>query len=364
VFSANTTIYARWTLMTYTIIFNANGGTVTVSSGVTGTGGRLLSLPTPSARTGYVFDGWYTDWSGGNKVTTSTAFTGDATVYAQWSPVYKVTFDPNGGTVSTASANTGAGGKLTSLPTPTLREYTFVAWYTEKEGGARVTTSTAFTGDATVYAKWSLLSEAAVTFGAGANGTLRATVDGLPIATGAAVGIGKDIIFTAVPNDGYKVSRWTINGTEIADTFFTYIHAGLSNVASVSVTFERRTSVASPNREIPSGAVTEEVTITPVKTLSGAVTVGPNPVRAGSVAAIYWTGGKAVSGKLTVFDALGGRVAVVDVSTSTSLSDRGAKKIGEWKVGDIAEGTYLIRGVLKDKNGVKVKVSVLVGVVR
>jgi len=79
-------------------------------------------------------------------------------------------------------------------------------------------------------------------------------------------------------------------------------------------------------------------------------------VSAGGEAAIYWSGSKAVSGKLYVFDAVGGRVAVIAV--------RGTKKIGTWKVGDVAEGTYLIKGVLTDKDGGKVKVSTLVAVVR
>ena len=34
--------------------------------------------------TGYTFDGWYTEPVGGSKVTTSTVFTSDATIYAHW----------------------------------------------------------------------------------------------------------------------------------------------------------------------------------------------------------------------------------------------------------------------------------------
>jgi uncharacterized protein (TIGR02145 family)/uncharacterized repeat protein (TIGR02543 family) len=356
-FSANTTIYARWTLVTYTIVFDPNGGTVSVLSGVTGTGGMLASLPAPSARAGYVFDGWFTEEVGGTKVTTSTAFTGDATVYAQWSLIYKVTFDPNGGVVTTASANTGAGGKLTSLPTPTLKDYTFGGWFTEEDGGTIVTTSTVFDGDATIYARWLLFTHAKVTFSAGFGGILRATVDVIPITSGDSVAIGKDIVFMAVPYDGYKVAGWTINGSAVVDTSYTYVIAGVSNAATISVSFEPRTSVASPDREIPSGAVGGEVVaIAPVKVLSGGVTVGPNPVRVGGDVAIYWTGGKAVKGSLSVFDAVGQKVARVDV--------RGTKKIGTWRVGDVAEGTYLIKGLLTDKNGVRVVVSVLVGVVR
>ncbi len=33
---------------------------------------------------GYTFDGWYTETVGGTKISTSTVFTGDTTVYAHW----------------------------------------------------------------------------------------------------------------------------------------------------------------------------------------------------------------------------------------------------------------------------------------
>jgi hypothetical protein len=125
-----------------------------------------------------------------------------------------------------------------------------------------------------------------------------------------------------------------------------------------------QTGVASVDREVPGGIVVEEVVVVPVRSVSGVVTVGPSPVRTGGAAAIYWSGSKAVSGRLGVFDATGGLVSVIEVSPSASLGDRGTKKIGTWAVGGVAEGAYLIRGVLTDKDGGRVKVSVLVAVVR
>ncbi|GBU22417.1 hypothetical protein R80B4_02326 [Fibrobacteres bacterium R8-0-B4] len=68
---------------TYTITFNANGGSVTPASGATNTSGYLTSLPVP-ARSGYTFDGWYTSSSGGTRVTTSYRFNGNTVIYAHW----------------------------------------------------------------------------------------------------------------------------------------------------------------------------------------------------------------------------------------------------------------------------------------
>jgi uncharacterized protein (TIGR02145 family)/uncharacterized repeat protein (TIGR02543 family) len=74
------------TITTYTVTFDANGGTVSTTSGTTGTGWRLVSLPTPT-RNGYTFNGWYTATTGGTAVNTNTVFSGNATIYAQWTVI-------------------------------------------------------------------------------------------------------------------------------------------------------------------------------------------------------------------------------------------------------------------------------------
>ena len=73
----------------------------------------------------------------------------------QWTaPTYTVTLHANGGSVSLDSVTTGADGKLASLPTPTRSSYSFNGWYTEKNGGTKVTTDTVFSANTTVYAHW------------------------------------------------------------------------------------------------------------------------------------------------------------------------------------------------------------------
>ena len=82
---------------------------------------------------------------------TPTAFAAKVIVY----------FDANGGICTSAAERTNADGQLTSLPTATMEGYTFDGWYTETVGGTKVTTSTVFTGDTTVYAHWTVKSTAA-----------------------------------------------------------------------------------------------------------------------------------------------------------------------------------------------------------
>ena len=65
---------------------------------------------------------------------------------------YVVTFNPNKGTVSETSRNVGDGETIGTLPTPTRVEYRFDGWYTELNGGIRITSDTIITSNVTYYA--------------------------------------------------------------------------------------------------------------------------------------------------------------------------------------------------------------------
>ena len=67
----------------YTITFNGNGGTLSVTS-MTTIDQKLPELPTATHSGRYSFDGWYTAASGGTKITTATVFYENTTVYAHW----------------------------------------------------------------------------------------------------------------------------------------------------------------------------------------------------------------------------------------------------------------------------------------
>lgn len=78
------------------------------------------------------------------------------------SQTYTIGLDAMGGSSSAVAVTTNLSGKLSALPAqPTLDGYTFDGWYTETVGGTKVTTSTVFTGDTTVYAHWTVKSTAA-----------------------------------------------------------------------------------------------------------------------------------------------------------------------------------------------------------
>ena len=133
-----------------TITLNLNGGILPEYSLVEG-----AALPIPT-RTGYTFAGWYEnpEFSGDPVTDVPTDSTENLNFYAKWTDnTYTVIFDANGGSVNPTSA-VAVAGKLTSLPTPTYDGYDFIGWYTQKDGGDKVTTDTVFTVDSTIYAHW------------------------------------------------------------------------------------------------------------------------------------------------------------------------------------------------------------------
>ncbi|MBQ4422948.1 MAG: InlB B-repeat-containing protein [Clostridia bacterium] len=157
--TSNHTLYAHWTARTYTVTFDANGGTVSPSSKTVTYGSTYGDLPTPT-RTGYTFKGWgwYAADVSGYVTSSSTVSTAkNHTLYAQWTPnTYTVYFNGNGGSVSTGSKTVTYGSTYGSLPTPTRTGYSFDGWYTSASGGNRVTSSTTVTATSnhTLYAHW------------------------------------------------------------------------------------------------------------------------------------------------------------------------------------------------------------------
>lgn len=178
--NAATTLYAVWTIKSYTLTAQASDGTIPATTGWTIASGSkkatksvnynaaYSTLPTPT-RTGYTFKGWYTALSGGTKVSSSTKMGDAATIiYAQWIiNSYTLTANAQSGTIPTTSGWTVASGGGTAtksvnysaiygtLPTPTRDNYKFNGWFTAPSGGTSVSSTTTMgTTNKTIYAQW------------------------------------------------------------------------------------------------------------------------------------------------------------------------------------------------------------------
>ena len=154
-FWSDATLTAEWTPNTYTVSFNANGGTGTMSNR-TWVYDTWYSITNSFSRTGYTFSGWqistgssvthyYGTSTSSYSTTTSSTWTysnsgtsyfknlrpssGTVTMYAQWTPnTYTVSFDANGGSVSPTSKSVTFGSSYGSLPKPIRANYTPTAW--------------------------------------------------------------------------------------------------------------------------------------------------------------------------------------------------------------------------------------------
>ena len=144
----------------YTVTFDGNDGTPSVGS-MTTTKQKLTSLPDAS-RSKHSFNGWYTEKSGGTKITTDTVFSANTTVYAQWThtgdnnpPVnyYTLRFETGGGSAIPGVRETYNTYIDLTKYVPTRHGYTFVGWYSEQSLVNKVS-DLYLTGDRTVYAGW------------------------------------------------------------------------------------------------------------------------------------------------------------------------------------------------------------------
>ena len=146
----------------FIVTFDGNGGTPSVGS-MTTTDQKLTSLPSASRNGSYSFDGWYTEKSGGTKITTATVFSANTTVYAHWTytdggynpPVtyYTLRFETGGGSdIPSVREAYNAYIDLTGY-VPTWRGHTFIGWYSERSLTNKVS-GVYLTKDMTVYALW------------------------------------------------------------------------------------------------------------------------------------------------------------------------------------------------------------------
>ncbi len=143
-----------------TITFDPNGGTLNAGDETKAVqhNGTYGEMPTP-IRSGYHFDGWYTEKDGGTKVEETTIMSSRAahTLYAHWSEAkYNITLDPNGGNLANATKEVTYNSPYGTLPTPNRAGYDFDGWFTEKYGGTKVEASTVVTAAEphTLYAHW------------------------------------------------------------------------------------------------------------------------------------------------------------------------------------------------------------------
>ena len=259
---AEVSVGADASLADCTITFDAGSGSgsmepVTVREG----GNYILPVCGFTAPANQEFKAWEI---GGSEYNVGDPYivNGNTTVTALWkdsviTPEFTITFDGNGGTPTAHNLRT-SGLKLAALPDAFLGgDYSFGGWYTERDGGDRITTETVFWADTTVYAHWVYTgggggaydSRCTIRASAGANGSI--TPGG-----NVSVRTGSDQTFLITPDEGYAISDVRIDGRSIGAVMrYTF-----ENVRSAH-TIEASFTAASTFAGVPAGSYYERAVI-------------------------------------------------------------------------------------------------------
>lgn len=150
--SEDTTIYAKWTINTYTVTFDSNEGSAVASQTVDYN--AKATEPTDPTKSHYTFEGWFTDEELTTEYDFDTPVTADITLYAKWAIVQlTVTFNVDGGSEVPAQT-VDYGSTATEPDDPTKEGKTFGGWYTTDALLTEFDFTDPITVDTTIYAKW------------------------------------------------------------------------------------------------------------------------------------------------------------------------------------------------------------------
>ena len=160
--TGNRSYTAHWSLNTYSITYDLNGGTASGNPTSYTVESATITLNQPT-KTGYTFTGWSgTDLTGEDNLTVTipAGSTGDRSYTAHWSlNTYSITYDLDGGTASGNPDFYTVESSTITLNPPTRTGYTFIGWSGTDLSGSdnlTVTIPTGSIGNRSYIAHWSL----------------------------------------------------------------------------------------------------------------------------------------------------------------------------------------------------------------
>ena len=196
----------------YTIKFDGNGGVGSMEEIYTTPSKEVQLISNSFTRIGYTFIGWNTEVDGSGTTyynEQNISIDSDLTLYAQWTPIYTITFNANGGSGSMSSETVSSGSSV-SLPANTFTRsgYEFVGWNTNADGygvpytnGQRITPSR----NITLYAQWKK-NEVYYTISFNSNGG-----SGTMYSTEVQEGVNYTLPANTFSRTGYTFIGWNTN---------------------------------------------------------------------------------------------------------------------------------------------------------
>lgn len=140
----NTTLYARWSGVTYSVAFNSNGGSLSPATASFTTGGGGVTLPSAGTQTGYNFAGW-SETLNGTVISGSYSATSNVTLFAKWTPIqYNINYSR--GAIGSTTLTTGQPVVFPSNSTSTISTVVTL--------DSTIDTSTVLSGTTYVFTGW------------------------------------------------------------------------------------------------------------------------------------------------------------------------------------------------------------------
>lgn len=210
--TGNKTFYAKWTANENTLVFNANGGSGSMSNMTVATDSTAKLTSNAFTKAGYTFKGWATSKGGSVVYTDGASYTmgtnSSYTLYAVWEANNNtLVFNANGGTGSMPNMTiaTDSTAKLTSNAF-TKDGYTFIGWAISKDGSVKYSNGASYTmgteSTYTLYAVWEKNINGLIFNG---NGATSGSMSSVEIATGDTVSIPNNSFI----RNGYTFIGWS-----------------------------------------------------------------------------------------------------------------------------------------------------------
>lgn len=208
------TLYAKWTVNTYTIKFDGKAATSGTMNALTGRKyDTAYTLPANAfKRTGCTFTGWNTKKDGsGTKYANNASVknltatnNGTVTLFAQWKKTqYTIKYVLNGGKNNSGNPATYTYFNAVTLKNPTRTGYTFVGWYSDAKLTKKVTgISQGSAGTKTFYARWTINKYTIKLFGNGS------TSGSMKLLTNCRYGTAYTLTDNAYKRNGYFFTGW------------------------------------------------------------------------------------------------------------------------------------------------------------
>jgi uncharacterized repeat protein (TIGR02543 family) len=152
-------LYAKWTINTYIIKYNLDGGVGTNPADYNVTSATII-LVNP-IKTGYTFGGWFTTsgLTGTAVLSIPSGSIGNKEFWAKWIlDIYTITYNLDGGTNGSNPTSYNITSASIPFANPTKVGYTFGGWFTSSSltGIAVTSIPSGTTGNKSFWAKWIL----------------------------------------------------------------------------------------------------------------------------------------------------------------------------------------------------------------